>query len=69
MPGTISLMCGKKLLEIRTYNQNKEIRGIFQELHTTLKVAHIPTNKYWKNGKPKKSEPFHFIISTQEQPQ
>ena len=66
MPGTIALMRGKKLLEVKTYSQNKEIRKIFEELHTQIRI--LPAQKCWKDGKVNKKEPpLHFLISTFEE--
>jgi hypothetical protein len=66
MPGTIALMRGKTLLELRTYNQSKEIRKLFEELHAQIRL--LPAQKYWKNGKVNKKEPpLHFLISTFEE--
>lgn len=40
MPGTITLMNGKRILEVRNYDNGKQIRKIFEELDQIIKENH-----------------------------
>lgn len=56
MPGTITLMNGKRILEVRSYETSNEVRKVFEELNETIK------EKYAAEKKPS----LHFVIDARE---
>lgn len=56
MPGTISLMNGKRILEVRSYETSNEVRKIFEELNEIIKEKH--------SGEEKST--LHFVIDARE---
>ena len=56
MPGTITLMNGKRILEVRSYETSNEVRKIFEELNEKIKEKHSQPEK----------QPLYFVIDARE---